>query len=69
MMNKSQNNHTFSSSMDAVIEVYMKDVDRTLIRENLKLSAPERTEKFLRVMEGIHELREAGKRMRSKMDK
>jgi len=52
--------------MDAVIEVYMKDVDRTLIRENLKLNVPERMEKFLRVMDGIYELGEAGKKMRRK---
>ena len=33
---------------DPVIELYKKDVDRTLLRENLKLSVEER---FLRLME------------------
>jgi hypothetical protein len=35
---------------DPVIEVYKKDVDRTLIRENLKLTVEERFLKFQRFM-------------------
>jgi hypothetical protein len=31
---------------DPVIEVYKKDVDRTLVRENLKLTVEERFRKF-----------------------
>jgi hypothetical protein len=49
---------------DPVIELYKKDVDRTLLRENLKLSVEERFRKFERFMEYLNELREAGRRAR-----
>ena len=35
-----------ASSLDAIIGVYKKDVDRTLLRENLKLTPTQRVEKF-----------------------
>lgn len=50
---------------DPVIEVYKKDLDRTLLRENLKLTVQERFEKFERFMKYVAELREAGQRARS----
>jgi hypothetical protein len=49
---------------DPVIEAYKKDVDRTLLRENLKLSVDERFRKFERFMECVYELREAGRKAR-----
>ena|SRR2546421_5947466 len=49
---------------DPVIEVYKKDVDRTLLRENLKLTVQERFEKFEHFMEYVNELREAGRKAR-----
>lgn len=42
---------------DPVIEAYKKDVDRTLLRENLKLSVDERFRKFESFMKAVHELR------------
>ncbi len=42
---------------DPVIEVYMRDVDRTLLRENLKLTPAKRAEKFLRFIKQITEIR------------
>jgi hypothetical protein len=48
-----------------VIEAYKKDVDRMLLRENLKLTVDERFRKFERFMEYVFELREAGRRARS----
>ncbi len=51
--------------LDPVIEAYKKDVDRTLLRENLKLSVDERFQKFERFMEYVYELRQAGQRDRS----
>lgn len=36
-----------SSDPDPVIEAYKKDVDRTLLRENLKLTTTERVEKMI----------------------
>jgi hypothetical protein len=47
---------------DPVIEAYKKDVDRTLIRENLRLSVEERFEKLMRLQEFAEELRHAGQR-------
>ena len=44
---------------DAVIEEYKKHLDRTLLRENLKLTIPERCSKFLRNMAMVYELRRA----------
>jgi hypothetical protein len=46
---------------DPVIEAYKKDVDRTLLRENLKLTVEERFQKFERFMEFLTELRAAGR--------
>ncbi len=49
---------------DPVIEAYKKDVDRTLLRENLKLTVQQRFDKFQRFMKYVSELREAGRRSR-----
>ena len=49
---------------DPVIEAYKKDVDRTLLRENLKLTVEERFRKFESFMECAYELREAGRKAR-----
>ena len=46
---------------DPVIEAYKKDVDRTLIRENLKLTVEERFERLMRLQEFAAELRRAGR--------
>lgn len=45
---------------DPVIEVYKRDVDRTLIRENLKLTVEERFQKLMRLIEFAEELKKAG---------
>ncbi len=44
---------------DPVIEAYKRDVDRTLIRENLRLSIEQRFEKLMRLQEFAAELRRA----------
>ena len=46
---------------DPVIEMYKKSVDRTLIRENLRLSVQERFEKLMDLQQFAEELRRAGK--------
>jgi hypothetical protein len=46
---------------DPVIEMYKKDIDRTLIRENLRLSVEERFEKLMRLQAFAEELRRAGR--------
>jgi hypothetical protein len=43
-----------------VIEVYLKDVDRTILRENLRLTVAQRLEKFAAFMEQIYGLRGGG---------
>ena len=50
--------------VDPVIEVYMRDVDRTILRENLKLTPGQRLEKFVRFSRFVATLREAGQRAR-----
>lgn len=49
---------------DPVVELYMKDVDRTLLRENLRLSVEQRLQRFVAFMHDLDEVREAGRRMR-----
>jgi len=41
---------------DPVIEAYKKDVDRTLIRENLRLTVEQRLENLVRLQEFAEEL-------------
>lgn len=49
---------------DPVVEVYMRDVDRTLLRENLKLTFEQRAQKHFSALQMVEELRRAGKKMR-----
>lgn len=46
---------------DPVIEFYKKDVDRTLIRENLRLTVEQRFERLMKLQEFASELRRAGR--------
>lgn len=48
-----------------IIEAYKKDVDRTLIRENLRLSPEERLLKLMELQRFADELRRAGRQARS----
>lgn len=48
---------------DPVIEAYKKDIDRTLIRENLKLTVTQRFEKLMALQEFAEEMRRAGQRL------
>jgi len=49
---------------DPVIEAYKKDVDRTLIRENLKLTVEQRFEKLMALQRFREELWRAGRSAR-----
>ena len=42
------------------IEAYKRDVDRTLIRENLKLSPSERLAKLISTLRFVEEVRRSG---------
>jgi hypothetical protein len=47
------------------IEELMREVDRTLLRTNLKLSPADRLEKFVSFMRFTSELTQAGRKQRS----
>ncbi len=55
-----------SIPIDPVIEAYKKDVDRTLIRENLKLTVEQRFEQLMDLQRFAEGLREAGRRARGR---
>jgi hypothetical protein len=46
---------------DPVIEAYKKDIDRTLIRQNLRLAVEQRFENLERLQKFAEELRRAGR--------
>jgi hypothetical protein len=49
---------------DPVVEAYMAGVDRTLLRENLKLTPAQRLEKLVSFSSFAATLRDAGRRSR-----
>ena len=49
---------------DPVIEAYKKDVDRTLLRENLKLTPTQRLERLFDLQRTADELRRGGEALR-----
>jgi len=49
------------SSIDDIIDVYKRDVDRTLIRERLKRTVEERLEDLMDFQQFGEELRRAGR--------
>ena len=51
------------ANIDTVVG-YMHDIDRTLLRENLKLTPEQRLQKFISFMRFTSELRRAGKTSR-----
>ena len=53
---------TISLAPDPVIEAYKKDIDRTLLRERLKLSVEERLRDLVRLQAMAEELRRAGRK-------
>jgi hypothetical protein len=51
---------------DPVIEAHKKDIDRTLLRANMKLTPEERLLNLMALQRFADELREAGRRARRK---
>jgi hypothetical protein len=51
-----------------IVRDYMGDIDRTLLRENLKLTFEQRAQKHLRALQMVEELQRAGKKLRQKSD-
>jgi hypothetical protein len=58
--------HDESLEPDPVIEAYKKDIDRTLIRENLKRSVEERFRNAMAFARFADELRRAGRAVRAR---
>ena len=67
-MQAMQTNHDQSNpapGLDAVIEAYKKDVDISLIRENLRLSVDQRLQQLMRLQEFAEALQRAGRKAQS----
>jgi hypothetical protein len=52
------------NSLDQVIELYKRDVDRTLLRENLRLTPEQRLVRLMELQRFAEELQRAGKEQR-----
>lgn len=52
--------------MDPVIEAYKKDVDVTLIRENLRLTVDQRFQQLMKLQQFAEDLHNAGRKAREK---
>ena len=53
---------------EAAIEALKRDVDLTLLRENLKLTLEQRVQKHLRAAQMMEELQRAGIRLRDEVE-
>ena len=53
-----------SQNRDPVVEAYKKDIDRTLLRRNLKLSVAERLANLVALQRLAEEARKAGRAAR-----
>jgi len=58
-------NDAESTYRDPVVEVYKRDIDRTLLRPNLKLTVTERFQRAMAHDRFADELRRAGRELRS----
>ena len=52
--------------LDPVIEAYKKDVDVTLIRENLRLTVDQRFQQLMKLQQFAADLQRAGRKARDK---
>jgi hypothetical protein len=57
--------HQKRAGLDSVIEAYKKDVDVTLIRENLRLTVDQRFQQLMELQRFAEELQHAGRKARS----
>jgi hypothetical protein len=54
------------TDQDPVIEAYKKDVDVTLIRENLRLTVDQRFQQLMKLQQFAEDLRRAGRKAHEK---
>ena len=52
--------------LDPIIEAYKKDIDVTLIRENLRLTVDQRFQQLMKLQQFAEDLRRAGRKAREK---
>jgi hypothetical protein len=56
------------TDLDPLIEAYRKDIDITLIHENLRLTVDQRFQQLMRMQQFAEELQRAGRKARSQSD-
>ena len=54
--------HPETSSIDRIIEIYKRDVDRTLLREQLRKTPDERVRELVKLEDFAAKLRTAGRK-------
>lgn len=64
MFSMKETNEQADADLDPVIEVYKKDVDVTLIRENLRLTVDQRFDQLMKLQQFAADLRRAGRKAR-----
>lgn len=52
------------NDLDPIIEAYKKDIDVTLIRENLRLTVDQRFQQLMKLQQFAEDLRRAGRKAR-----
>ena len=66
MFSMEETKESGDADLDPVIEAYKKDVDVTLIRENLRLTVDQRFLQLMKLQQFAEELRRAGRAAREK---
>lgn len=61
---KNVNKVEAGKDVDPVIEAYKKDIDVTLIRENLRLTVDQRFQQLMKLQQFAEDLRRAGRKAR-----
>ena len=61
-MSTMKNSLEKAKDLDPVIEAYKKDVDVTLIRENLRLTVDQRFQQLMKLQQFAEDLRHAGRK-------
>ena len=67
-MMHSEDQEKSSTDPDPVIEAYKKDVDVTLIRENLRLTVDQRFRQLMELQRFAEELQNAGRKARQELN-
>lgn len=67
-MKDSPNQTESNTDHDPVIEAYKKHIDRTLIRENLRLTVDQRFQQLMKLQRFAEQLQNAGQKARQHSD-